>query len=71
MKFILKVFVACLVGFVMMCIAIWCDASDRLAIVTYFTTAIAVAAALGVFDVLAKIKHMSIKNGARSYDQAA
>ena len=71
MKFILKVFVACLVGFAMMCIAIAYDASDRLAIGAYFTTAIAVAAVLGVFDIPAKSKHMSLKDGARSYDQAA
>jgi len=71
MKFLLKVFVASLVGLAMMCIAIWCDASDRLAIALYFTTAIAVAAVLGVFDVLTKSNHMSLKDGARSYDQAA
>lgn len=71
MKFIAKIFVACLVGLAMMCIAIWCDASDRLAIALYFTTAIAVAALLGAFDVLAKGRHMSLKDGARSYDQAA
>ena len=71
MKFILKVFVACLVGFAMMCIAIAYDASDRLAIASYFATAIAVAAALGAFDESAKSRHMSLKDGARSYDQAA
>ena len=71
MKFILKVFVACLVGFAMMYIAIAYDASDRLVIVTYFATAIAVAAALGVFDESTKSKYMSLKDGARSYDQAA
>jgi FtsH-binding integral membrane protein len=71
MKFILKVFVACLVGFAMMCIAIAYDASDRLAIASYFATAIAVAAVLGAFDESAKSKHMSLKDGARHYDQAA
>ena len=71
MKFIAKVFVACLVGFTMMCIAIAYDASDRLVIVLYFATAIAVAAVLGVSDESAKRKHMTIKDGARSYDQAA
>lgn len=71
MKFIAKVFVACLVGFAMMCIAIAYDASDRLVIVLYFATAIAVAAVLGVSDESAKRKHMTIKDGARSYDQAA
>lgn len=71
MKFIAKIFVACLVGFAMMCIAIWYDASDRMVIVTYFATAIVVSALLGVFDEIAKSKHMTIKDGARSYDQAA
>lgn len=71
MKFILKVFVACLVGFAMMCIAIAYDASDRLAIASCFATAIAVAAVLGVFDIPEKSRHMTIKDGARSYDQAA
>ena len=71
MKFIAKIFVACLVGFAMMCIAIWYDASDRLVIASYFATAIAVSALLGVFDESVKSKHMSLKDGARSYDQAA
>jgi small basic protein len=71
MKFIAKIFVACMVGFAMMCIAIAYDASDRLAIGAYFATAFTVAAVLGVFDVLAKSRHMSLKDGARSYDQAA
>lgn len=71
MKFIAKVFVACLVGLAMMCIAIAYDASDRLAIGAYFATAIAVSALLGVFDESAKRKHMTIKDGARSLEQAA
>lgn len=71
MKFIAKIFVASLVGLAMMCIAIAYDASDRLAIMSYFATAIAVAAVLGAFDESAKSKHMTIKDGARSYDQAA
>lgn len=71
MRFIVKIFVACLVGFAMMCIAIAYDASDRLAIGAYFATAIAVVAVLGAFDESAKSKHMSLKDGARSYDQAA
>lgn len=71
MKFIAKIFVASLVGFAMMCIAIAYGASDRLAIAMYFTTAIAVAAVLGAFDESAKSKHMTIKDGARSYREAA
>ena len=62
MKFIAKIFVACLVGLAMMCIAIWYDASDRLAIASYFTTAIAVSALLGVFDMPKRTKHDSIRH---------
>lgn len=71
MKFLLKVFVAAMVALFMACIAIVNDASDRLVIVTYFATAIAVSAALGVFDMPEERKHTSLKDGARSYDQAA
>jgi hypothetical protein len=73
MKFILKVFVASLVGLAMMCIAIAYDASDRLVIVTYFATAIAVAAVLGAFDIPAeRTKHDSIRHKTgRNYGQAA
>lgn len=71
MKFIAKVFVACLVGFAVMYVAIAYDASDKVAILSYFGVAIAVAAVLGVFDIPAKSRHMSLKDGARSYDQAA
>lgn len=70
-KFIVKIFVACLVGLVMMCIAIAYDASDLLAIASYFATAIAVAAVLGVFDISESARHMTIKDGARSLEQAA
>ena len=71
MRFILKVFVACLVGFAVMCIAIAVDASDVLAFSTYLATSVAVAALLGAFDESAKSKHMTIKDGARHYEQAA
>ena len=71
MKFIAKIFVACLVGLAMMCIAIWCDASDRLAIASYFTTAIAVSALLGVFDMPKRTKHDSIRHKTEHYGQAA
>ena len=71
MKFIAKIFVAAMVALFMACVAIVNDASDRMVIVTYFATAIAVAAALGVFDESTKSKYMSLKDGARSYDQAA
>ena len=49
-NFIVKVIVAALVGFAMMCIAIAYDASDRLAFGTYLFVTIAVCAVLGVFD---------------------
>ena len=71
MKTFLKMMVAAIVAVFMGVMAIAYDASDNLVIVTMFATAIAVAALLGVFDVLAKSKHMTIKDGARSYDQAA
>lgn len=72
MKTFAKMIVAALVGLAVMCIAIAYDASDRLAIGTYFVVAIAVAALLGVFDESAKSRHMSLKDGARgAYDKAA
>lgn len=71
MKTIVKTIVAAIVAVGMACVLIMHDASGNLVIVTMFATAIAVAAALGVFDVLAKSKHLTIKNGARSYEQAA
>jgi hypothetical protein len=40
-------------------------------IYTLLVTAIAVSALLGVFDMQERKKHMSLKDGARSYDQAA
>jgi len=71
MKFIAKIFVACLVGFAMMCAVILVDASDMVAFATYLATSIAVAAVLGAFDESAKSRHMTIKDGARSYREAA
>ena len=71
MKTFLKMIVAAIVAVGMACVAIVNDASDRLVIVTYFATAIGVAAVLGVFDMPAKNKHMTIKDGARSFEQAA
>lgn len=71
MKTFLKMIVAAIVAVLMGVMAIAYDASDNLVIVTMFATAIAVSAALGVFDVLAKSKHMTIKDGARSYGEAA
>lgn len=64
---------AALVGFVAMCIAIMLNASDGVAIGTYFAVAAVVALVLGVFDMSAikrGIKHTSIKDAAR-YGQAA
>ena len=71
MKTFAKMIVAAIVAVFMACVLIMHDASDNAVIVTYFTTAIAVAAVLGVFDMPAKSRHMSLKDGARSYDQAA
>ncbi|MBP5425040.1 MAG: hypothetical protein J6Y33_03085 [Prevotella sp.] len=72
-NFIVKVIVAALVGFAAMCIAIAFDASDKVAIMSYFGVAIAIAAVLGAFDMSAQkrdMKHTSIKDAAR-YGQAA
>jgi len=71
MKTFLKMIVAAMVAVGMGVMAIACNASDNLVIVIMFATAIAVSALLGVFDVLAKSKHMTIKDGARSLEQAA
>lgn len=71
MKF-LKMVVAAIVAVGMACVAIAHDASDNAVVVTFFATAIAVAAVLGAFDMPAKdAKHMSLKDGARSYGEAA
>ena len=72
-RFIGLVIVAALVGFAVMCVAIAFDASDKVAIMSYFGAAIAIAALLGVFDMGAQkrdMKHTSIKDAAR-YGQAA
>ena len=73
-KFIGIIIVAALVGFAAMCIAIAFDASDKVAITSYFSVAIAIALALGVFDMSAEkrdMKHTTIKDAARNYGQAA
>lgn len=72
-KFIGIIIVAAIVGFAAMCVAIAFDASDRVAIVSYFSVAVAIAALLGAFDMTAikrDMKHTSIKDAAR-YGQAA
>ena len=72
-RFIGLVIVAALMGFAAMCIAIAFDASDRVAIVSYFSVSIAIALALGVFDtgaIKCNMKHTSIKDAAR-YGQTA
>ena len=72
-KFIGIIIAAALVGFAAMCVAIAFDASDKVAIMSYFGVAIAIAAVLGAFDMSAQkrdMKHTSIKDAAR-YGQAA
>lgn len=72
-KFIGIIIVAAVFGFAAMCIAIAFDASDRVAIMSYFGVAIVIALALGAFDMGAikrGMKHTSIKDAAR-YGQAA
>ena len=71
-RFIGLVIVAALVGFVAMCIAIAFDASDKVAIVSYFGVAAIVAVAMGVFKFdERKVRHMSIEEGASSIRRAA
>ena len=72
-RFIVLGIAAALVGFAAMSIAIAFDASDGVAIGTYFGVAVAIVLALGMFDMGAKrdsIKHTSIKDAAR-YGEAA
>lgn len=71
MKTFAKLIVAAMVAVFMACVLIMHDASDNAVIVTMFATGIAVSALLGVYDESAKSKHISLKDGARSYDQAA
>ena len=71
MKTFAKMIVAAIVAVFMACIAIANDASDRVAITVCVAVGLAVALALGVFDMPAKNKHMTIKDGARSFEQAA
>jgi len=71
MKTFAKMIVAAIVAVFMGVMAIACDASDNLVFYTLLVTAIAVSALLGVFGESAKSKHMSLKDGARHYDQAA
>ena len=72
-KFIGIIIVAALVGFAAMCVAIAFGASDKVATMSYFGVAIAIAAVLGAFDMGAQkrdMKHTSIKDAAR-YGEAA
>lgn len=70
-KFIVLGIVAAVIGFAAMYIAIMLDASDGVAIATYFGVAAVVAVALGVFgDGKDAARHTSIKDAAR-YGQAA
>ena len=71
MKTFLKMVVAAIVAVFMGVMTIACDASDNLVIVTMFATAIAVSGLLGVYDMPGRTKHTSLKDGARSYGQAA
>lgn len=72
-KFIGLGIAAALVGFVAMFVAIAFDASDKVAIMSYFGVAVIAALVLGAFDMGAikrNMKHTSIKDAAR-YGQAA
>lgn len=71
LKFIGLVIAAAIVGFVAMFVAIMLNASDGVAIMSYFGVAAIVAVALGVFrESKDAARHTSIKDAAR-YGQAA
>ena len=69
MKTFLKMLLAAIVAAGMACVAIANGASDNLVIVTLFAASIAVSVLLGVYGM--KGRHTSIKDGARSLEQAA
>lgn len=71
MKTFAKMIVAAMVALFMACVAIVNDASDRVAITVCVAVGLAVALALGVFDMPERTKHTSIKDAARSFEQAA
>ena len=71
MKTFAKMLLAAIVAAGMACVAIANGASDNLVIVTLFAAGIAVSALLGVYGMPAKGRHTSIKDGARSLEQAA
>ena len=50
MKNFVKIVVAAIAGFNAMCVAIMCDASDKVCVVVYVVVALFVAMAFGVFD---------------------
>ena len=71
MKTFLKMIVAAIVAVGMAIVLIMHGASDNAVIVTLFAAGIAVSALLGVYDMPGKGRHTSIKDGARSLEQAA
>lgn len=71
MKTFAKMIVAAIVAAGLACVLIMYGASDNVVLSVYFFGAVIVAVVLGAFDISAKSKHMTIKDGARSYDQAA
>lgn len=72
MKNFVKMLVSAIVGFNAMCVAIMCDASDKVCVVVYVVVALFVAMALGVFNVSerADIRTMR-KNKQRNLRDAA
>ena len=51
MKNFVKIVVAAIVGINAMCVAIMCDASDKVCVAVYVVVALFVAMAFGVFNV--------------------
>lgn len=73
-RFIGTIIVAALVGFAAMCIAIAFDASDKVAIASYFGVAIVIAAVLGAFrEERSASRFDTIRHydGRKNYGQAA
>lgn len=72
MKNFVKIVVSAIVGFNAMCVAIMCDASDKMCVVVYVVVALFVAVALGVFNVSDRADILTMrKNKQRNLRDAA
>jgi hypothetical protein len=71
MKTFAKMLLAAIVAVGMACVAIACNASDKLVICTLFAAGIAVSGLLGVYDMPQRTKHDSIRHKTGNCGQAA